>query len=86
VCVSTTVSDDIGMSVWTFLFLTVLGLVILRFRDPDLERPYRIPFLVPILFLVVSGVTVIVSFWFNPLMALFFVVLGLFGAALRSKV
>ncbi len=38
-------------------FLTVLGLFVLRVRQPDLPRPYRVPLypLTPLLFLAISG-------------------------------
>ena len=28
---------------WAFLLLTAVSLVVLRFRDPDRERPFRVP-------------------------------------------
>jgi len=37
--------------------LTVIGLIVLRIREPDLPRPFRVPFfpVTPIVFLTVSG-------------------------------
>ncbi|KAF6765237.1 L-methionine transporter [Ephemerocybe angulata] len=35
---------------WAFYFLTVLGLVILRFKEPLLERPYRTWIITPLIF------------------------------------
>ncbi|KAF2667760.1 amino acid transporter [Microthyrium microscopicum] len=50
----------VGMSVWAFLFLAVLGLVILRYREPELERPYKVRYIaVPIVFVAASGVIVV---------------------------
>lgn len=38
-------------------FLTVLGVIVMRFSRPDLPRPFRVPLypLTPLLFLVISG-------------------------------
>ncbi|MBN8701683.1 MAG: amino acid permease [Bacteroidetes bacterium] len=40
-----------------FLLITVLGLIVLRVRQPNLPRPYKTPLypLIPILFLLISG-------------------------------
>ncbi|TFY62900.1 hypothetical protein EVG20_g6536 [Dentipellis fragilis] len=39
---------------WAFYFLTVLGLVILRFKEPMLERPYRTWITTPLIFCAVA--------------------------------
>lgn len=43
-----------GVAGYTFYFLTVLGLIILRVQEPDLERPYRTWISTPIIFCCVS--------------------------------
>jgi amino acid transporter len=43
-----------GVAGYTFYFMTVLGLIILRVREPDLERPYRTWITTPIIFCCVS--------------------------------
>jgi amino acid transporter len=43
-----------GVAGYSFYFLTVLGLVVLRFREPALERPYRTWISTPIVFCCVS--------------------------------
>jgi amino acid transporter len=43
-----------GVAGYTFYFLTVLGLIVLRVREPDLERPYRTWISTPIIFCCVS--------------------------------
>lgn len=51
------VLDYIGFTLNIFTFLTVLGLIILRIRRPDLERPFKTwgyP-LTPLLFLALTG-------------------------------
>ncbi|THH16345.1 hypothetical protein EW146_g4269 [Bondarzewia mesenterica] len=39
---------------WAFYFLTVLGLVILRIKEPKLERPYRTWITTPLIFCAVA--------------------------------
>ncbi|TID14665.1 amino acid transporter [Venturia nashicola] len=55
-----------GMAEYTFFFLTVVGDIILRFREPDLARPYKPPIILPILFCIVSGFVVIRGAVFAP--------------------
>ncbi len=43
-----------GVAGYSFYFLTVLGLIILRVREPDLERPYRTWVTTPVIFCCVS--------------------------------
>lgn len=43
-----------GVAGYTFYFLTVLGLIILRVREPNLERPYKTWIITPIIFCCVS--------------------------------
>lgn len=43
-----------GVAGYTFYFLTVLGLIVLRIREPHLERPYRTWITTPIIFCCVS--------------------------------
>jgi amino acid transporter len=43
-----------GVAGYTFYFMTVLGLIILRVKEPDLERPYKTWITTPIIFCCVS--------------------------------
>lgn len=43
-----------GVAGYTFYFLTVLGLIILRVKEPNLERPYKVWITTPIIFCCVS--------------------------------
>lgn len=43
-----------GVAGYTFYFLTVLGLIVLRVREPHLERPYKTWISTPIIFCCVS--------------------------------
>ncbi|KAI9778360.1 MAG: hypothetical protein M1839_008147 [Geoglossum umbratile] len=60
-----------GVAGYTFYFLTVLGLIVLRVREPHLERPYRTWISTPIIFCCVS---------------LFLVSRGIFADPLRTVV
>lgn len=55
-----------GMAEYTFFLLTVVGDIILRFREPDLARPYRPTIILPILFCIVSGFVVVRGAVFAP--------------------
>jgi APA family basic amino acid/polyamine antiporter len=58
----------IGMALTLFSALTVLGVIVLRMREPRLERPYRTwgyP-VTPILFLIVSGIMILYVTKSNP--------------------
>jgi len=43
-----------GVAGYIFYFLTVLGLIILRVKEPNLERPYKCWITTPIIFCCVS--------------------------------
>ncbi|PGH10768.1 hypothetical protein AJ80_07418 [Polytolypa hystricis UAMH7299] len=43
-----------GVAGYTFYFLTVLGLIVLRIKEPHLERPYKTWITTPIIFCCVS--------------------------------
>ncbi|KAB5532691.1 amino acid/polyamine transporter I [Coniochaeta sp. 2T2.1] len=58
-----------GLGEYTFFFLTVIGAIILRYREPNLERPYKPPILTPIVFAVVSGFVVVRGAVFAPVQA-----------------
>ena len=58
-----------GLGEYSFFFLTVVGAVVLRFREPDLYRPYKPFILVPIAFAVVSGFVLVRGAVFAPVLA-----------------
>ncbi|KAK3393319.1 amino acid/polyamine transporter I [Podospora didyma] len=64
-----------GLGEFTFFFLTVVGAVMLRFREPELHRPYKPTILIPIIFSLVSGFVVARGAVFAPTQAV--VLLGL---------
>ncbi|KAH6652905.1 amino acid/polyamine transporter I [Truncatella angustata] len=68
-----------GLGEYSFFFLTVLGAVILRFREPNLKRPYKPFLLVPLVFAAVSGFVVVRGAIFAPLLALVLIVVWAIG-------
>ena len=58
-----------GFTLTLFALLTVVGVFRLRRREPDLPRPFRIPLypLPPFLFVLVSGISLLVVGWEQPL-------------------
>ncbi|KAK1915897.1 hypothetical protein P3342_003712 [Pyrenophora teres f. teres] len=55
-----------GMAVWVFYVSTVVGLLILRRREPQLVRPYRPAIFLPIIFIVVGSLVILRSAIFAP--------------------
>ncbi|RAK95960.1 amino acid transporter [Aspergillus ibericus CBS 121593] len=73
-----------GLAEYTFFFLTMIGAIILRAREPELLRPYKPFIFAPILFAVVSGFVVTRGAIFAPLQAVVLVAvwgigLGFYG-------
>ncbi|KAI0848049.1 amino acid transporter [Daldinia vernicosa] len=68
-----------GLGEYSFFFLTVLGAIVLRFREPELPRPYRPHILVPIVFALVSGFVVIRGAIFAPALALVVIAVWIIG-------
>jgi amino acid transporter len=67
-----------GVAGYTFYFLTVLGLIVLRVREPHLERPYRTWISTPIIFCCVSLFLLSRAVFVQPVQTL--VVVGFVGA------
>lgn len=63
-----------GVAGYTFYFITVLGLIVLRVREPHLERPYKTWLPTPIIFCCVSLFLLSRAVFAEPLQAL--IVLG----------
>jgi amino acid transporter len=68
-----------GLGEYTFFFLTVLGAVVLRFREPDLHRPYKPLLVIPIIFTLVSGFVLVRGAVFAPVPALVLVAVWAVG-------
>ncbi|KAH7351478.1 amino acid/polyamine transporter I [Pyrenochaeta sp. MPI-SDFR-AT-0127] len=56
----------VGMAEWVFYVSTVVGLLILRRREPQLYRPYRPNVLLPISFVIVGTLVILRSAIFSP--------------------
>ncbi|KAF8249144.1 amino acid transporter [Wilcoxina mikolae CBS 423.85] len=69
----------VGMAEYTFFFLTVVGLLILRFREPELRRPYKPIIAVPVVFCLVSAAVLFRTAVFVPLQAVILVLLFVGG-------
>ncbi|KAL2126468.1 hypothetical protein VTI74DRAFT_849 [Chaetomium olivicolor] len=70
-----------GLGEYSFFFLTVLGAIILRYREPQLERPYKPFVLIPAIFALVSGFVVVRGAAFAPGQTLVLVELWVLGLA-----
>jgi L-type amino acid transporter 9 len=57
----------VGMASWVFYVSTAIGLLILRRREPQLDRPYRPTKTLPITFAVVGTFVIIRSAIFAPI-------------------
>lgn len=68
-----------GLGEYSFFFLTVLGAIILRYREPDLERPYKTFSINPIVFVIVSGFVVVRGAIFAPVQAVVITVIWALG-------
>ncbi|KAF5557194.1 large neutral amino acid transporter [Fusarium phyllophilum] len=70
-----------GLGEYSFFFLTVLGAIILRYREPDLERPYKTFSINPVVFVLVSGFVVVRGAIFAPIQAIVILVIWALGIA-----
>ncbi|KAF8609886.1 amino acid transporter [Ceratobasidium sp. AG-I] len=60
----------VGVAAWTFYFLTGVGLIILRVREPNLPRPYKTYITTPLMFSGVSLFLLLMPIFAAPLEAL----------------
>jgi L-type amino acid transporter 9 len=54
------------MAEWVFYVSAVVGLLILRRREPQLERPYRPTVILPVAFVIVGTLVIVRSAMFAP--------------------
>ncbi|KAL1843861.1 hypothetical protein VTJ49DRAFT_7212 [Mycothermus thermophilus] len=69
-----------GLGEYTFFFLVVVGALVLRWREPELKRPYKTSIANPVAFALVSGFVVVRGAVFAPTQAL--ALLGLWALGL----
>ena len=70
-----------GLGEYTFFFLAVLGNIILRYREPDLARPYKPIILFPLIFLFIAAFIVLRGAIFAPGPAGTLIALWIIGVA-----
>jgi L-type amino acid transporter 9 len=70
-----------GLAEYAFFFLTVLGAIILRFREPNLPRPVKPWIIIPVIFAAISGFVVVRGAVFAPLQAAILLAIWVVGAA-----
>jgi amino acid transporter len=58
-----------GLGEYSFFFLTMIGAIVLRFREPKLHRPYKPLIVIPAVFTLVSGFVVARGAVFAPFQA-----------------
>jgi amino acid transporter len=73
-----------GLGEYTFFFLTVLGAIVLRYREPGLARPYTPSVLLPVIFALVSGFVVVRGAIFAPSQAAILLGLWVLGLGFYS--
>ncbi len=74
----------VGMAEWVFYVSTVIGLLILRHREPQLERPYRPSMVLPVTFIVVGILVILRSAIFAPIQGIVLVGLLVVGALISK--
>lgn len=74
-----TLTTFYGVAGYTFYFFTVLGLIVLRVKEPDLERPYKCWITTPIIFCCVSLFLLSRAVFAQPLQTLIVVAFILAG-------
>lgn len=52
-----TLLNFFSITTWTFYLAAVLGLLVLRVKEPHLNRPYRTWIITPIVFCLVSHIS-----------------------------
>lgn len=72
-----------GIAGYVFLFLSVLGVLILRVRQPSLKRPYKTLIWAPIFFSLFSAFIIVRGLIFSPVQGSLLAVLMAFGGIMQ---
>ena len=72
------------MAAWVFYVSTVIGLLILRRREPQLERPYRPTIVLPVTFVIVGTLVIVRSAMFAPIQSGILASLLVVGAVIST--
>ncbi|KAG7241330.1 hypothetical protein INR49_025750, partial [Caranx melampygus] len=51
---------------WLFIGFVVLGLIYLRYKKPDLPRPFKVPLFIPVAFCLTCFFMVFLSLYSDP--------------------
>ena len=78
----TTLTTFYGVASYLFYFVVVVGLIVLRVKEPELERPYKCWITTPVIFCCVSLFLVSRAVFAKPLQALVVVVFLIIGVPL----
>ncbi|WVF72013.1 hypothetical protein IAT40_006825 [Kwoniella sp. CBS 6097] len=60
----------VSVASWTFYLLTVLGLLVLRVKEPHLDRPYRTWLITPVVFCLVASFLLLMPIFAAPIEAI----------------
>ncbi|KAK2553180.1 b0 [Acropora cervicornis] len=74
-----TLINYFSFAAWVFYGVTVSALIWLRYKKPQVERPYRVPIVIPLIVVLASIYLVIAPFYEAPLESLYCVVFILAG-------
>ncbi|RMX58061.1 hypothetical protein pdam_00013419 [Pocillopora damicornis] len=66
-----TLINYFSFAAWVFYGFTVSALLWLRYKKPDMKRPYRVPIVIPILVLLASIYLIVAPFYEAPLESFF---------------
>jgi len=74
--------DFFSFTVWIFYGMSMLALIVLRYKCPNMPRPYKVPIIIPAIVLIISVYLVIAPIIDNPqieyMYSIAFMVLGAF--------
>jgi len=51
----------VGMINWICILLAAVGLIVLRFKDPNRERPLKVPMAIPVIFIIILVILIVIS-------------------------
>jgi len=73
--------DFFSFTVWMFYGGSMLALIVLRYREPKIPRPYKCPIVIPIIMVIISVYLVVAPVVDNPQIEYLYVILLLLAGA-----